>query len=79
MFPSVQEILQIHLKLYRSHGKSLMEVGNNQLSKLPPILRNLSGHAYGIRVLRVQRGLLYGEVNSDKKHSYKIWLNDGVY
>ena len=22
---------------------------------------------------------LYGEVNSVKKHNYKIWLNDGVY
>ena len=22
---------------------------------------------------------LYGEVNSLKKHNYKIWLNDGVY
>ena len=22
---------------------------------------------------------LYGEVNSIKKHNYKIWLNDGVY
>jgi len=21
----------------------------------------------------------YGEVNSVKKHNYKIWLNDGVY
>jgi len=21
---------------------------------------------------------LYGEVNSVKKHNYKIWLNDGV-
>jgi len=23
--------------------------------------------------------LLCGEVNSVKKHNYKIWLNDGVY
>jgi len=22
---------------------------------------------------------LFGEVNSVKKHNYKIWLNDGVY
>jgi len=22
---------------------------------------------------------LYGEVNSVKKHNYKMWLNDGVY
>jgi len=22
---------------------------------------------------------LYGEMNSVKKHNYKIWLNDGVY
>ena len=22
---------------------------------------------------------LYGEVNSVKKHNYKVWLNDGVY
>ena len=22
---------------------------------------------------------LHGEVNSVKKHSYKVWLNDGVY
>ena len=22
---------------------------------------------------------VYGEVNSVKKHDYKIWLNDGVY
>jgi len=22
---------------------------------------------------------LYGEVNSVKKHNYKLWLNDGVY
>jgi len=22
---------------------------------------------------------IYGEVNSVKKHNYKIWLNDGVY
>jgi len=22
---------------------------------------------------------VYGEVNSVKKHNYKIWLNDGVY
>jgi len=25
------------------------------------------------------RNLSYGEVNSVKKHNYKIWLNDGVY
>ena len=23
--------------------------------------------------------IVYGEVNSVKKHNYKIWLNDGVY
>jgi len=23
--------------------------------------------------------LVYGEVDSVKKHNYKIWLNDGVY
>jgi len=22
---------------------------------------------------------LYGEVNSVKKHNYKLWVNDGVY
>jgi len=23
--------------------------------------------------------MLYGDVNSVKKHNYKLWLNDGVY
>ena len=23
--------------------------------------------------------IIYGEVNSVKKHNYKLWLNDGVY
>jgi len=27
----------------------------------------------------VENPRLYGEVNSVKKHNYKIWLNDGVY
>jgi len=27
----------------------------------------------------VEIAKLYGEVNSVKKHNYKIWLNDGVY
>jgi len=27
----------------------------------------------------VDTDILYGEMNSVKKHNYKIWLNDGVY
>jgi len=30
-------------------------------------------------ILTKIRQNLYGEVNSVKKHNYKIWLNDGVY